>query len=99
MSKFFIIATLLSILLMVCVVGFGFKSFNDMAQGKNPVSSSAIVNSANKAMSTVKEVAAPVLNELGIDAERDLANPKDRVEQELNKASAIVNEATQKITQ
>lgn len=99
MSKFFIIATLLSFLLVICVVGFGFKSFNDMSHGRNSASPYAIVNYANQAVAKLTAAAAPILYDLGIDVQRDFVHPKDRVEQELNKASALVNEATQKITQ
>ena len=99
MSKFFLIATLLSFLLVVCVVGFGFKSFNDMSSGKTSTSPYAIVNYANQAVAKLTATAAPILYELGIDVHKDFVHPKDKVEQHLNRASDAVNEATQKIMQ
>ena len=97
MNKFLIIATLCSFLLVAIVLSIGFKSFDNMANGNSSQNSSSIVRYANKAISTVKSVANPVLEKFGVDV--NSVDPRERVKQELEKAGAAVNEATQKIAQ
>ncbi len=99
MNKFFIIATLCSFVLLAIVLSIGFNSFGNMSNGNASQNSSTIVRYANKAMATVKSVASPVLEKIGVNVNSIHANPTDALKQELQKAGAAINEATKNLTQ
>ena len=97
--RFLIIATLFSFLLLAFVLSIGFKTMSNIGKNSQEQSSSTIVNYANKAVTKATEVAAPVLDKLGIDVQEDFMNPKEKVQKELENATSAVNEATKKIMQ
>jgi len=96
-KKFYVVALLVSFLLMAAVITFGFSSMNGIKDGNSSVPTlSTIENYGRKAMAMIKSVTYPVLEQLGIDTRID---PRETVKHELEKASSTLNEATKSLTQ
>ena len=89
----------LSFLILVLAMTAALVAYSSTSTVEVPDVSGAATSYKQKIFAEVKDVAAPVLKEAGVDVEK--VNPDDFnvVEQQMQNATEKVNEATQTLTQ
>ena len=103
------ILKLISLLLLLATAFVAYSAFTmtgDMISGnssqlqqqlQNPEGAQKVIQQGRKAISTVIEVAEPVLSKLGVDVKGKYSDDSDEITRRLQEVSSAVNDATKAI--